>query len=231
MVSSPAPRTPWLVRVIAVAAVVATAVLVPPYLTLDQDASRIDVAREPLWWLLVVHVLAAATAMLLGVLQLVPRIRRRREVHRRIGRTFLVVGVAAFVGTGIPLALTTPHGAVTRYGVLIPALLWPLLAVAGWRAIRRRDVEAHRAWMLRLFAVTFFAVSARLIVPVLLLLQLPVMGAWYDGDVERAVEASIPVGQWLGWIVNLAIAEAVIRRTRTPVSPRGGSRDVAFAPD
>ena len=49
--------------------------------------------------------------------------------------------------------------------------------------------------------------------PLLLLVQLPIMQSRYGGDVEVAVEASIPYGQWLGWIINLAIAETIVRRT------------------
>jgi uncharacterized membrane protein YozB (DUF420 family) len=141
-----------------------------------------------------------------------PRTDRRR--HRIIGRTFLGVGTVAFVLTGVPLAVTTPDGDITRYGVLMPALLWPALAVAGWRAIRRGDVVRHREWMCRLYAVTFFAITTRLLVPLMLLVQVPVMQSRYDGDVEAAVEATIPYGQWLGWMINLLIAELVIRRWR-----------------
>ena len=68
--------------------------------------------------------------------------------------------------------------------------------------------------MTRLYALTFFAITARMVTPLLLLLQVPVMRSWYDGDVQAAVSASIPYGQWLGWIVNLTIAEFIIRRTR-----------------
>jgi uncharacterized membrane protein len=162
----------------------------------------------------VVHVPTAATAMILGALQLVPRIRADRRRHRIIGRTFLGFGTVAFVLTGIPLAITTPDGNLTRYGVLVPAVLWPLLAVAGWRAIRRGDVVGHREWMVRLYAVTFFAITTRMLVPVLLLLQVPVMQSWHDGDPQAAVSASIPYGQWLGWMVDLVIAQLVIRRWR-----------------
>ena len=116
--------------------------------------------------------------------------------------------------TGIPLALSTPDGNITRFGVLIPALAWPVVAVTAWRAIRRRDVVRHREWMIRLYAITFFAITARMVTPLLLLVQVPVMSSQYDGDVQAAVNASIPYGQWLGWIVNLAVAEWIIRRTR-----------------
>ena len=52
-------------------------------------------------------------------------------------------------------------------------------------------------------------------VPLLLLAQVPVMQSRYDGDAQAAVEATIPYGQWLGWIVNLLIAQYVIHRWRT----------------
>ena len=61
--------------------------------------------------------------------------------------------------------------------------------------------------MTRLYAVTFFAITARMVTPLLLLAQVPVMQSRYDGDVQAAVSASIPYGQWLGWIVNLTLAE------------------------
>src|SRR3954470_17814072 len=130
--ASSAVRTPRLVLTILVVAVVATPVLAFPYVLLDRSASRIDVQTDLAWVVLVVHVPSAATAMILGALQLVPRIRARRRVHRVLGRTFLAVGTLAFVVTGIPLAVTTPDGNLTRFAVLVPALAWPVVAVVGW---------------------------------------------------------------------------------------------------
>jgi uncharacterized membrane protein YozB (DUF420 family) len=208
-------RTPKLVIAILVVGILATPVLAFPYVLLDRTASRIDVTTDLAWVLLVVHVPSAAAAMILGALQLVPRIRAHRRRHRIIGRTFLGLGTVAFVLTAVPLAITTPDGNVTRFGVLVPALLWPVLAVLGWRAIRGGDVVRHREWMVRLYAVTFFAITTRMLVPVLLLLQLPVMQAWHDGDPQAAVTATIPYGQWLGWILDLVIAQLVIRRWRS----------------
>ena len=207
-------RTPRLVVAILVVLTVAIPVLAFPYVLLDRDASRIDVQTDLMWIALVIHVPAASLAAVLGALQFIPRVRANRQRHRLIGRTFLAVGTLAFVVTGIPLALTTPDGNITRFGVLVPALLWPVLAVTAWRAIRGGDVVRHREWMTRLYALTLFAITARMVTPLLLLLQVPVMGSWYDGDVQAAVTASIPYGQWLGWIVNLTIAELIIRRTR-----------------
>jgi uncharacterized membrane protein len=203
------------VLAILVVAVVATPVLAFPYVLLDRAASRIDVQTEAAWVLLVVHVPVAAAAMILGALQFVPRVRADRRRHRLIGRTYLGLGTVAFALTGIPLAITTPDGNLTRFGVLVPALLWPCVAVTAYRAIRAGDVTRHREWMTRLYALTFFAITARLVTPLLLLVQVPVMQSRYDGDVQAAVSASIPYGQWLGWIINLLVAQYVIHRWRT----------------
>jgi uncharacterized membrane protein len=220
MTSTPADdvrrRTPRLVLAILVVAVVATPVLAYPYVSLDRTASRIDVQTQAAWVLLVVHVPVAAAAMILGALQFVPRVRADRRRHRAIGRTFLGLGTVAFALTGIPLAITTPDGNLTRFGVLVPAVLWPCVAVAAYRAVRRGDLEQHRAWMTRLYALTFFAITARMVTPLLLLAQAPIMQSRYDGDVQAAVSASIPYGQWLGWILNLTLAEIVIRRWYRP---------------
>ena len=72
------PRTPRLVVLMAVVAVIAVPVLLFPYLSLEPDRSRISVTTDLHYVGLVVHVFTAATALLLGVLQLVPRVRARR---------------------------------------------------------------------------------------------------------------------------------------------------------
>src|SRR3954451_19433838 len=86
------PRTPRLVLFLLVAAVVAIPVLLFPYLSLDPAPSRIPDSNKLHSAALVVHVLTAAIAVVVGVLQLVPRMRARRALHRRLGLAFLLVG-------------------------------------------------------------------------------------------------------------------------------------------
>ncbi len=226
MSPSSAPRTSWPLRGLVLIAVVAVTVLVPPFVVRGVDV----LLGERVGWrelLLIGHVTTAGVAILLGTMQLVPRIRQRRRLHRQVGRVFLLVGTLAFFVTGLPLALTVEDD-LARAGLLVPPVLWPMFAAAGYAAIRGRDIARHRAWMLRLYALSFFAITARLIVPLLMLPQVPMLDSWYGGDVERMAEATIPFGQWLGWIVNLAVAELILRKKlpvshepSTPGSPRG----------
>jgi uncharacterized membrane protein YozB (DUF420 family) len=199
------------------AAVVAGTALVMPYALLDLDASRIEVRDQLHWILLLVHIFTAAIALVLGPLQFIPALRARRRVHRVIGRTYLLAGVLPSGLAGIPVALLSDNG-LTRIGLLIPAVGWLVTGALAFRAVRRHDFAAHRAWMMRNYALTFLAVTSRVVVPLMLLVQFPFIGAMYGGSVPAAVDASIPIGQWLGWISNLAVVEVLLRRDRRSVA-------------
>ncbi len=72
---------------------------------------------------------------------------------------------------------------------------------------------AHRDWMLRNYALTFLAVTARVLVPLSLLFRTLVLGDGGGSIAENAV-AMIPFGQTAGWILNLAVVEILLRRRR-----------------
>ncbi|MEV0622013.1 DUF2306 domain-containing protein [Nonomuraea sp. NPDC050404] len=198
----------WLMFVVAA---VVGAVLAGPYFGLDLDDSRLDVSGGPHYYLLVAHIFTALVALVLGPLQFVPAIRARRRVHRVIGRCYLLAGVLPSALTAVPVALLSGR-LITQIGLTIPAVLW---LVTGWlavRAARRRDFAAHRNWMMRNYALTFLAVTSRILVPLFLLAQLPFSGM---DSIAANAEATIPIGQALGWVVNLIVVEILIRRRLT----------------
>ncbi|GAB3456584.1 DUF2306 domain-containing protein [Streptomonospora sediminis] len=201
------------VGVLLIAAVAAGMALVAPYAVPELGAGRLEVRNSAHAVLLRVHVLTAFAALVLGPAQFLPRLRARRRLHRLVGRAYLFAGVLPSALAGVPVALMSERGPVTQVGLFIPALAWLVTGALALQAARRRDFVAHAEWMARNYALTFLAVTSRAVVPLLLLAQIPVMGSVY-GSVEAAVAASIPVGQWLGWIVNLVVAEMLIRRQR-----------------
>jgi uncharacterized membrane protein len=197
-------------------------VLTYPYLSLDASDSRIEVRDGLHYAVLVAHIFTAAVALVLGPLQFVPRMRARRRVHRTLGRVYLLAGVLPSAVATVPVAVWSGNP-LTQVGLIAAAVLWLVTGGLAYRAARRRDFAAHRAWMLRNYALTFLAVTARVLVPLLLLAQLPFVGAGAGSIGERA-PAMIPVGQTLGWVVNLIIAEALIRRVRGGGGRRGTPR-------
>jgi uncharacterized membrane protein len=153
--------------------------------------------RHP--WL-VVHVAGAATALLLGPLQFLPRLRARyRTLHRWIGRTYAVsclVGGAA----GLMLALGTSTGRLSTVGFGLLAVIWTLTTATAWRYALKRNFVEHRRWMIRSFVLTLAAVTLRLYLPVAELLPVPIV------DSYRVIS-------FLCWIPNLIVAELYLRAT------------------
>jgi uncharacterized membrane protein len=204
-------RAVWVMLVVAVGFAVGLTV---PYLSLDRGGSRVAVGPGGQFAVLVLHIFTAAVALVLGPWQFIASVRAKRRLHRTIGRVYLLAGVLPSAVAAIPVALWTGR-LLTQVGLTTAAVLWGVTGALAYRAARRRDFTAHRAWMMRNYALTFLAVTARVLVPLLLLVQVPFGAA---GDIGARAPAMIPVGQTLGWIVNLIVAEFLIRRTR--VTPR-----------
>jgi uncharacterized membrane protein len=152
---------------------------------------------------LVVHIVGATVFALVGAFQFVPGFRRsHRTWHRRAGRLVAGAGLAV---AGSALWLTLFYEAQPGTGTVLyvlrlvfaPAMAASLLL--GVTAIRRRDIAAHRAWMIRAYAIGLAAGTQ----------------AFTDG-IAAAIfgtgELRSDLAKGAGWVINLAVAEWAIRR-------------------
>ena len=143
-----------------------------------------------------VHTTLAAIALLIGIWQFLPATRRSRY-HRLAGRVYVACVVIASIA-GFTIALTTEAGPIAATGFAILAVLWLSTTLMAFAKIRARDRVAHRVWMIRSYAVTCSAISLRLILPI---------GTGFGATFNTSYIFSA----WACWIVNLAIAEFIIR--------------------
>lgn len=155
-------------------------------------------------WLLV-HAAFAGAALLLVPLQLLPALRRRRAIHRWIGRSYGVAVVLAG-SAGLGLSVGTTAGPIAGAGFGLLAVTWLYVTGQGWLTARARRFDEHRAWMIRSFALTFAAVTLRAYMPLAMLAHL---------DMDQAYRAIA----WLAWVPNLAIAELYLRRGQLRLAP------------
>ncbi|MBO9545849.1 MAG: DUF2306 domain-containing protein [Caulobacter sp.] len=146
---------------------------------------------------LVVHIVGAVTALVLGSLQFLP-VLRRAGAHRWIGRTY-VLGCLVGGAAGLILAPGSSAGPIASLGFGSLAILWIAVNLLGWRAALQGRFAEHRRWMIRSWALTLAAMTLRLYLPTVMVLDLPFL-PWY-----RAIS-------FLCWVPNLAIAEAYLRR-------------------
>jgi len=155
------------------------------------------------------HVLPGALLMLLAPLQFSKRIRNRYlSFHRWLGRCLLVlvmvIGWSAFY-----LGLLSPFaGTPESLTILVFGGLFVFSAGRAFLAIRKGDIERHRAWMTRMFALAIGISTARV---VMMILAMIVVG--------RLREIFVP-SLWIGWVGSLLVAEYWIRRTRSPAHSR-----------
>jgi len=149
------------------------------------------------------HIGFGGLALLLSPFQFATRLRNRApHVHRAVGRIILVSIAIGGVGGLVlaPLSLAGPVGTV-GFGLL--AVLWMAFAATAFRAIRRRDVETHRRWMIRTFALTYAAVTLRLWLFVLMAVQSGLAGV----DAGTAFHRAYLIVPFLAWVPNLLVAE------------------------
>ncbi len=151
-------------------------------------------------WAALPHFLGGGIALLIGGLQFLPRLRATRpRLHRLIGRVYLLSVLAGGLG-GLSIATISHGGASTHIGFGMLALLWLASGMAAWQAILRGDVQAHRRWMMRNFAMTFAAVMLRIDIPILQ----AVFGVPFDEAYQTVA--------WLCWVPNLLIVEWFLLR-------------------
>lgn len=145
-----------------------------------------------------VHVAGAATALLVGPLQFLPRLRaRRRTLHRWLGRIYVTGCLAGGIG-GLVMAFGATAGPIAGVGFGSLAVIWLITTGQALRMALARRFDAHRAWMIRSFALTFGAVTLRLYLPILPLLGFSFLDAYR-------------LTSYLAWIPNLILAELYLR--------------------
>ncbi|GAB1819424.1 DUF2306 domain-containing protein [Herbidospora sp. RD11066] len=149
------------------------------------------------------HIVFGGTALFLSPFQFAARIRNRvPRVHRVVGRIALASILVAGV-SGAVIAPVNAAGAIGTAGFGTLAVLWVAFAVMAFAAIRKGDVERHRQWATRVFALTYAAVTLRLWLVVLM----PTLGSF---------EAAYKIVPFLCWVPNLIVAEWFVRKSRRP---------------
>jgi uncharacterized membrane protein len=158
----------------------------------------------------VLHILAVIPFSILGALQFSPAYRRRhRAWHRAVGKVLAVCGLVAAL-TGLWMAHFYPwpegDGEVLYLLRLVFGTAMALSIVLAVDAIRRRDLASHGAWMIRGYAIGLGAGTQ-------VLTHLP----WFL-LVGHPDESTRAVLMGAGWVINVVVAEWIIRKPR--LAPR-----------
>lgn len=146
----------------------------------------------------VLHIVGASLFCVLGAFQFL-----RGPRHRVIGRLIVPCGlVAALAGMWMAVAYPLPahDGDLLMVLRLVFGSVMAAALVLGYVTVRRRDFAAHRAWMMRGYAIGQGAGT-----------QAVLFGIW----MAAAGEPDVPTRALImgaAWALNLAVAEYLVRR-------------------
>ena len=150
-----------------------------------------------------IHVSAAIGYAILGAFQFSTSIRRRHPGwHRRSGRLLVALGLAVAL-SALWMTLAFPRKEGTGELLYLFRLLFAsgmaASLILGVAAIRRRDIDRHRAWMTRAYALALGAGTQ-------------VFTVGFGGAIFGAGVVRTDLMMGAAWVINLAVAEWVIRR-------------------
>ena len=150
----------------------------------------------------VVHIVASIVFLVLGALQFAPSLRRRRW-HRIAGRIVAPAGLLSAT-SAVWMTLFYVLPATSGVALLVMRLVFGTAMATGivvaFVAIRRGDIRTHSAWMTRSYAIGLGAGTQVFTF---------LFGTLLFGEPGEAMHAVL---MGAGWVINLAVAEVVIRR-------------------
>lgn len=152
-------------------------------------------------WLLLPHVIGASVALTTGAVQFSSRIRRwNLTFHRITGRIY-----AGSIFVAGPVAIVMSHGSVFFTATIVQAGAWMVTATAAMETARSRQIEQHRQWVVRSYAVTFTFIVLHVLNP---------LGVWtYFSESEYAT--AIIICTFLAVLVpDVAFSWNQLRRRR-----------------
>lgn len=155
----------------------------------------------------VLHIIGALVYSGIGAFQFLPRLRARHiGWHRFAGRYLLVPAGVAVALSGLWMTAFYDVPPIDGLGLQVSRYLVGTLMLAflvlGVCAVLRHDIGAHRGWMIRAYAIAMGAGTQVLTTAPFVALFGPPDEFW------RLVQMDA------GWLINIVVAEVIIRRGR-----------------
>lgn len=146
------------------------------------------------------HITGGLVGLSIGPFQFIKRFRHRfPRAHKTIGMVYLIAIFSSGL-TGLCIAPFAMGGPSAQLGFFLLAMVWLGTTAQAVRQLWMGQYPAHGEWMIRSYALTFAAVTQRL------MLLIPLFTNTEFLPVYR-------LSAWLPWIFQLLIADAIIRHT------------------
>ncbi|MFT4598029.1 MAG: hypothetical protein ACJAR8_001526 [Bacteroidia bacterium] len=147
------------------------------------------------------HVFTSFFLLIAGFTQFNKWIRTRyRQLHRWMGWSYITILLLFSAPSGLVLGWHANGGWISQLAFVILGVLWIYFTIQALRFAIKKDWTKHCNFMIRSYALTLSAISLRLFKYIIVFIWHPL-----PMDTYRIVA-------WLGWVVNLIIAEIIIHK-------------------
>jgi hypothetical protein len=146
-----------------------------------------------------IHVYTSFFVLLAGFTQFNKTIRRKlRNTHRGMGWFYVAVVLLLAAPSGLVLGWHANGGWSSQLAFVLLGILWVFCTAMALHYAIKKNWKKHRNFMIRSYALTLSAVTLRLWKWIIVAIWEPL-----PMDTYRIVA-------WLGWVLNIAIAEYII---------------------
>ncbi len=202
-------------KALSVVVVAFLAFSLPPYLT---GHSRVPATFALHYPLLVGHVMFAAAAMVMAVVQIWPGLRARRPaLHRRCGRVYVAAAIPAAL-CGLVVGAATPFGPLLAVSNVVLALVWLWFTTTGFLAARQRRFAEHRRQMILSATLALSIISNRIWTPIIFISLQPLQDIAFHGNKDHYLWFAAGLGAWLGWTIPFFTVRRWLNRQPATVS-------------
>jgi uncharacterized membrane protein len=152
-------------------------------------------------WAFYLHISSSLLVFFAGIIQFIPSVLANfPKLHRQLGKVYVFLVLFISAPSGLIMGYYANGGFWAKLSFVILSTLWWAFTFLAYRFIIKGNLEMHRAFMYRSFALTLSAISLRtyvLVLPYFIHL--------------RGREMYVLVA-WMSWIPNLLVAEWLIRK-------------------
>lgn len=158
-------------------------------------------ANESLWVVMIrIHIILAIISLITGPLGIIKSIRAKSlTYHRWNGRIYVLSIILNYI-PGMYVSFFATGGWLSTVGFLFLNTLWIITTILGYLYIRKGQVLTHSKWMIRSFFLSFANMVIYIIVAIT------------HNALSFSYETSYTIAVWICWILNLSVAELLIRR-------------------
>jgi uncharacterized membrane protein len=161
-------------------------------------------------WILIAHITGGGGALVLGLVQFWPKLRRySSKIHRVIGVLYLLAILVSSISAVI-LACTTAYEVNWPYAFSLQVWVsvWISSTAIAYYTALKKNFALHRQWMTRSYIVTLAFLVSGLLLKTSFVQN---MGSFEDIS---------PSLFWLGWAVPLYVYEVFLTGGGKPVDAR-----------